>query len=225
MLEFSLIALFSTGIRICDLLLRIHCLLCVCANCTAGRLLVGLYCASELSHWVSAHLCECGLSRRQNMHGFSTARCSPGIPSASVPSCRARARTLVPRISAAKDVMCKDVVNIRRRSAASMEGQATIVFAGVEGQEIEVQCPKVGSAASLCLQPAAKCELSRLRCVGYIYTRCWCRSRLGAALHMQGRHLWVWYIAVCCSSRTISANVPLSVCLQDVCGTCCGRTS
>ncbi|KAL3130911.1 Ferredoxin [Trebouxia sp. C0009 RCD-2024] len=76
------------------------------------------------------------------MHGFSTARCSPGIPSASVPSCRARARTLVPRISAAKDVMCKDVVNIRRRSAASMEGQATIVFAGVEGQEIEVQCPK-----------------------------------------------------------------------------------
>lgn len=161
------------------------------------------------------------------MHGFSTPRCSPGISSASAPSCRARPRTVVSRIRAAKDVMCKDVVNIRKRSAASMEGQATIVFAGVEGQEIEVPCPKVGSAASCCwpLQPAAKCELIPLWCAGYIYTRCWCRSRFGAALHMPGRHLWVWCIAVCYSSRNTSANVQLFVCLQDVCGTCCGRAS
>lgn len=41
--------------------------------------------------------------------------------------------------------MCKDVVNTRKKPASSMEGQATIVFAGVEGQEISVACPKAGS--------------------------------------------------------------------------------
>ncbi|KAA6426585.1 MAG: ferredoxin [Trebouxia sp. A1-2] len=34
--------------------------------------------------------------------------------------------------------MCKDVVNTRKNPASSMEGQATIVFAGVEGQEISI---------------------------------------------------------------------------------------
>lgn len=76
------------------------------------------------------------------MHGVHGLRSLPGTCSTSVPTSRSRSRACVPKIYAAKDVMCKDVVNVRKRSAASMEGQATIVFAGVEGQEIEVQCPK-----------------------------------------------------------------------------------
>lgn len=76
------------------------------------------------------------------MHGVHGLRSLPGTCSTSAPTSRSRSRACVPKIYAAKDVMCKDVVNVRKRSAASMEGQATIVFAGVEGQEIEVQCPK-----------------------------------------------------------------------------------
>lgn len=45
------------------------------------------------------------------------------------------------RVCAAKDVMCKDVVNVRKQ--AVLQGQATVVFAGVEGQEQAVPCAKV----------------------------------------------------------------------------------
>ena len=80
------------------------------------------------------------------MHVLSNARCLPGVCSTSGPTYHGRSRAPLLKVCAAKDVMCKDVVNTRKRSAASMEGQATIVFAGVEGQEIKVPCPKVQHA-------------------------------------------------------------------------------
>ena len=130
-----------------------------------------------------------------NMHGMSAPRCLPGVCFPSAPTCRGRPRASVARVYAAKDVMCKDVVNVRKRSAASMEGQATIVFAGVEGQEKEVQCPKVCHAASSISIFICCAEhfglISAWYMTGYIHFRRWCRSRLGAALHMQIRDLWV----------------------------------
>lgn len=66
----------------------------------------------------------------------------PGVCSTSSPApCYRPSRSRL-HISAAKDVMCKDVVNTRKKPAVSTEGQATIIFAGVEGQEISVPCPK-----------------------------------------------------------------------------------
>ena len=75
------------------------------------------------------------------MHALSNARCLPGVCSTSAPAVSASSKGKL-RVCAAKDVMCKDVVNTRKKPATSMEGQATIVFAGVEGQEINVACPK-----------------------------------------------------------------------------------
>lgn len=130
-----------------------------------------------------------------NMHGVSNPRSLPSICSTCASTCRGRARASVSRICAAKDVMCKDVVNIRKRSAASMEGQATIVFAGVEGQEIEVQCPKVFQCSRFLLAFPDVCNmwlsLVGVWFVGYLHFRCWCRSRFRAAFHMQGWDLWV----------------------------------
>lgn len=129
------------------------------------------------------------------MHGVSNPRSLPSVCSTTASTCRGRARASVSRIHAAKDVMCKDVVNVRKRSAASMEGQATIVFAGVEGQEIEVQCPKACQSSTFRVAFPDVCR-ARLTLVGvwlagYLHSRCWCRSRVRAAFHMQGWDLWV----------------------------------
>ena len=78
------------------------------------------------------------------MHALSNARSLPGVCSTSAPAPSSRQVAGRLRVCAAKDVMCKDVVNTRKKPASSMEGQATIVFAGVEGQEISVSCPKAG---------------------------------------------------------------------------------
>ena len=141
------------------------------------------------------------------MHGVSNPRSLPSICSTSASTRCGRARTSVSRICAAKDVMCKDVVNVRKRSAASMEGQATIVFAGVEGQEIEVQCPKACQCSRFSLAFPDSCRI-RLTLVGmwltgHLHSRRWCRSRFRAAFHMQGRDLWVWYRSMHCVSWLI----------------------
>ncbi len=85
------------------------------------------------------------------MHALSNARSLPGVCSTSAPAPCSRqvAGSRILRVCAAKDVMCKDVVNTRKKPASSMEGQATIVFAGVEGQEINVACPKAGPLSHL----------------------------------------------------------------------------
>ena len=95
-------------------------------------------CSSRLSLFDSA-----------GMHALSNARSLPGVCSTSAPAPSSRQSVGRLRFYAAKDVMCKDVVNTRKKPASSMEGQATIVFAGVEGQEISVACPKAGSLSHL----------------------------------------------------------------------------
>ena len=68
----------------------------------------------------------------------TTALCSTNERGSST---RPAARSAGLRVRAAKDIMCKDVVNVRKQ--AVLQGQATVVFAGVEGQEVAVACPKV----------------------------------------------------------------------------------
>ena len=66
------------------------------------------------------------------------------------------------KVRAAKDIMCKDVVNIRKQTV--LQGQATVVFAGVEGQQQAVACPKVSTGlANTCGQRHGKLTVAYLQ--------------------------------------------------------------
>lgn len=125
------------------------------------------------------------------------------------------------KVRAAKDIMCKDVVNIRKQTV--LQGQASVVFAGVEGQQQAVACPKVSTGyANTCGQRRGSCI--GILPAGHVHSGRWYRSRTRVAIYLSSWNLWVrqplvltaqWLCCWCCG--LLSHHVVLS------CRTCVGR--
>ena len=125
------------------------------------------------------------------------------------------------KVRAAKDIMCKDVVNVRKQTI--LQGQATVVFAGVEGQQQAVACPKVSNGlANTCGQRRVNRNGSLP--AGHVHFGRWYRSRTRVAIYLSSRNLWVrqslvltaqWLCCWCFGLQT--HHIVLS------CRTCVGR--